>query len=1162
MSLGAFNDNFIRQAMLALLAFGGLNLTLSEKTVFSSLATALMILPFFLFSSLAGEIADRHRKSGLLKIYKAVEFGLMLFAALAFYLESHLGLLAVLFFMGSQSAFFGPVKYSMLPEVLPDDDLIAGNGLVGGSTFVAIVLGTVLGSYLVILNGGTRFFLPAGLILVSGGGLLFALRQPPSKAAEPDLPVRRNIAASTRDIIREIRAHREIWRSIILISWFWAMGSVLISLTPVLASGAGCLPEVSTFMVSTFAIGVAVGALSVQFALKGEITARLVPATALFLTFVLLFFTLCVKWLPAPPETGVGLKEFLTTPAYLRLAAASLLVSMGAGFYVVPLNALIQHKAPGGKRSRVMAGNNVINSVFMVAAALVVLLLTKLGLGLAGVFAFATLSALAATILSVGFLPEEVLKQIARFLLWVIYRPKIEGMGNLEKLGSPALVIPNHTSFLDVALLVCHAPMKLTFAIDANWAKVWWVRPLVRLFNPIPVDNLNPSSVRLLINALKEGETVVIFPEGRITITGHVMKIQDGAGTVAGRAGVPVVPVFINGAEFSRFGRMREYLRNLPKKFKVRMTVFPPVNLDIEPRPKESRKETRARLNREIYDILLRCRYETRFPKTNIYDAFLEQMKRMGPGTLIMEDANRVPMSYGGHAKRAKILGRVLDGVLKKIPRSATAPAPARDPDSSDRAGKARDKAQDKARDKAQDKAPDKDAPDYVGVLLPNSIALSAVLYALWAGGRVPVLLNHSQGHSNVRDAMLATGSGTIVSSRKFVDLGKLGDLVRKLEEENGVGIVWLEDLKMNFGAKVLGLLWKPKLKPPDTPAAVLFTSGSEDRPKGVVLSHDNILSDIHQAHCVIEINEDDVLFNPMPAFHAFGLSIGVLLPPLLGIKSFNYVSPLHVKTIPELVYESKATLILGSDSFALAWAKNANPYDFHRIRLVILGAERVKPKTREIYARKLSSIVFEGYGVTEASPVVTINSRMRSRDGAIGQIIPGVEHRIEPVPGIAKGGKFFIKGPNVMMGYLEVKNPGVLVPPPDGWHDTGDIVEMDDEGFVFVKGRFKRFAKLSGEMVSLAAIEDAAATIWPGKLLAVLSVPDESKGEKLLLVTTDRDPDMNGLRAAVKNFGLSEISVPKSFLTVPDIPLTPAGKVNIPLLAADVMEILKTREG
>jgi len=323
----------------------------------------------------------------------------------------------------------------------------------------------------------------------------------------------------------------------------------------------------------------------------------------------------------------------------------------------------------------------------------------------------------------------------------------------------------------------------------------------------------------------------------------------------------------------------------------------------------------------------------------------------------------------------------------------------------------------------------------------------------------------------------------------------------------------------------------------------VVFTSGSEGRPKGVALSHANLLANILEARCHFEINEDDLMFNSMPMFHAFGLNIGAILPLLLGSRGFNYPTPLHANLIPQLIYDLQATVIITSDTFAAAWGRQAHAYDFKTVRFFMVGAERLKEHTRELYARKFGLRLYEGYGLTEASPVVAVSTPMHCRAGSVGRLMPGIEFRQEPVAGLSTGGRLLIRGPNIMLGYLDPARPGSLNPPEDGWYDTGDIVDFDPEGFIWIKGRAKRFAKIAGEMISLASVESVAAALWPERLLAVATLADERKGEKLVLVTEEAEPDLESLRRAMKEAGFAEIACPREFRRLSPFPLTALGK-------------------
>jgi acyl-[acyl-carrier-protein]-phospholipid O-acyltransferase/long-chain-fatty-acid--[acyl-carrier-protein] ligase len=677
------------------------------------------------------------------------------------------------------------------------------------------------------------------------------------------------------------------------------------------------------------------------------------------------------------------------------------------------------------------------------------------------------------------------------------------------------MIIPNHTSFVDVAFLAVYIPLNLSFAIDLKWSKIWWVRIFTKLRRTIPVDSTNPLLARNLIDALKEGQAVVVFPEGRITSNGSLTKIYDGPGHIASRCGCPVIPVFFRGLEYTSFGRLKDTLKNRPKKNKVSMTVFGPIYLEKKPKEGESRPAFRERLNWEIYNILTKAKFESQEINLNVYQALLETAYLKGEGRRILEDIRRNPISYKTLIKQIKVLASYF---RKTLP-----------------------------------------TDQYVGLICPNSTILAAAIFALWADSKVAVMLNYSQGLQPMLSAIKACDIKTVISLEAFIEQGKLSELVNTLPVET----IYLDRLKLSFFEKLKGLFFKPSLAKPSEPAAVLFTSGFEGRPKGAVLSHSNLLSDIYQAVAIIGLNEDDVLFNSMPAFHAFGLNVGLILPLIYGLKGFVHPNPLKLKEIPELIYDTRSTVVIGSDTFAAAWGKNAHPYDFSNVNFMFLGAERLKPSTVDLYLNKLSLRVFEGYGVTEASPILAISNRMRSKKGSAGQFLPGVKWRLEPVEGLKEGGKLMVKGPNVMLGYLRAEKPKVIAPLKDGWHDTGDVAQVDNEGFLFIKGRAHRFAKISGEMISLAAIEEHSALLWPDNPTAVLSIVDPTRGEKLVLVYEKGfSPDLEALKKAIRQSGLSDLYIPKTTAEVEKIPLTPLGKVNAALLAETLQESLKEDRG
>jgi len=440
-----------------------------------------------------------------------------------------------------------------------------------------------------------------------------------------------------------------------------------------------------------------------------------------------------------------------------------------------------------------------------------------------------------------------------------------------------------------------------------------------------------------------------------------------------------------------------------------------------------------------------------------------------------------------------------------------------------------------------------------VGLMVPNSIGAAVTFLALQAFGRVPAMLNHTAGADAVLSACRTAGLRSVVTSRRFIELAKLETLVERLA--GAVEILFLEDLRGQLGltAKLNGLFAARFASrrhrrlgiAASDPAAILFTSGSEGAPKGVVLSHANLLANRRQLAARVDFSPADQVLNALPMFHSFGLSAGFLLPLLSGVRLFLYPSPLHYRIVPEFAYDIGATVLFGTDTFLAGYARAANPYDFYALRYVFAGAEPVREETRRVWADRFGKRILEGYGVTECSPVIAVNTPMHFKAGTVGRLLPLIEHRLDPVPGIEEGGRLLLRGPNVMSGYLRPEEPGVLSPPEQGWHDTGDIVRIDDEGFVTIAGRAKRFAKLAGEMVSLAVAERIAVAAYPEYRHAVVALPDERRGERLVLVSEAPEIRRDCLVEAAHREALPEIAIPRDLVTVASLPLLGSGKTD-----------------
>ena len=440
---------------------------------------------------------------------------------------------------------------------------------------------------------------------------------------------------------------------------------------------------------------------------------------------------------------------------------------------------------------------------------------------------------------------------------------------------------------------------------------------------------------------------------------------------------------------------------------------------------------------------------------------------------------------------------------------------------------------------------------EHVGVLLPTGAGAAVAFFALSAFGRVPTMLNFTAGEAGLKSALRTAKIRRVVTARRFIDLGKFDELAAHLATQ--CELVYLEDVRARLSLRdkltaVAGSIAPTFIAAPTAhkkTAVILFTSGTEGEPKGVALSHENLLANVAQVRAHIDLYDSDMLFNPLPVFHCFGLTVGTLLPLIAGVKVICHPTPLQPREIVRRVREAGATILLSTDTFH-QYARAGEPGDLDSLRLAVCGAERVRDETRTLLRRKYGMEILEGYGVTEASPVVAANQIEANRPGTVGQLMAGMEARLEPVEGIPNAGLLKVRGPNVMLGYMKADAPGRIVPPEDGWYDTGDVVSIDADGFIAIRGRRKRFAKIGGETVSLGVVENCAASLWPDNHHAAVAVPDERKGEQIVLVTDAPEARRLDLVAWAQNHGVSELAVPRKIMTVAAIPLLGTGKTGL----------------
>lgn len=699
-----------------------------------------------------------------------------------------------------------------------------------------------------------------------------------------------------------------------------------------------------------------------------------------------------------------------------------------------------------------------------------------------------------------------MLKAIVRLLARILFRLRVEGPIP-ERAPERLIVIANHQSFLDGLLIQMCLPFDLTWVVHSTIAAQPLFGFLLRGVDHVVVDAASPLAMKAMVHVIESGKPVAIFPEGRITVTGSLMKVYDGLAFLAARTGAKLLPVHIEGAVYSIFKRP---IPPIPHMWRpnVSLTFFPLETLEMP----EGRtgKERRRKASDHIRRGLEEMSFASQKP-TTIFDAFLEAVELYGRDAEIIEDIKFEPTTYKGLLRGALALGRLTSRFTAE--------------------------------------------GEITGVMMPNAAPTAMLLLGMFASKRVPAMINFTSGVEGMRNAIQVARIKTIFTSRVFLEKAKLTDKVAQLE---GVTIHCLEDLRPQF--TLLDKLWliviamrnpKEVMQPskPDDPAVVLFTSGSEGKPKGVVLSHRNILANVSQGRAMVEFSNRDKFLTALPLFHSFGLTAGLLIPLITGARIFLYPSPLHYRMVPEMAYDRDCTVIFGTPTFLGHYAKHAHPYDFYRIRYAVTGAEKLSENVRQAWFDKFGIRLMEGYGVTECAPIIAINSPMNLKKGSVGRIVPGLEYKLEPVEGIPHGGILHVRGPNVMLGYLLHDKPGELRPPSSifgpGWYATGDVVDIDADGFVTILARIKRFAKVAGEMVSLEVVEQIAQAVSPDKAHAATAIADERRGETILLFTEDPNLKREHLLAVARRDGHAEVAVARSVNYLQKLPRLGSGKLD-----------------
>jgi acyl-[acyl-carrier-protein]-phospholipid O-acyltransferase/long-chain-fatty-acid--[acyl-carrier-protein] ligase len=731
---------------------------------------------------------------------------------------------------------------------------------------------------------------------------------------------------------------------------------------------------------------------------------------------------------------------------------------------------------------------------------------------------------------------------VIRFLNWVVrllYGYRICNVDVLKSPG-PVLLLPNHTSWWDWLLIGVCLEEDWRFAVSREAAELSWFHKRIMINSrTFPVDMNSPFGVKHMAEYLQKGGRLVLFPEGRLSRTGSLMKLFDGTGFLIYKTRAKVIIAYLRDAHrlpYSPSPGKKSWFPRLSVHFS---NVLTPPKTDHA-----SVTDARHHLTDWLRDQMVKQQFETEmaFGPTNLPAAILESAKRQ-PRKIVLQDSTMQKISYRKLLTAASILAscwrKRLNGAVGTPPPTTAAEV-----------GRER---------QAQLGLPT--APR-IGVLLPNVNAMPVVLLSLWLAKQVPAVLNYTVGPAILLACARVAALKQIITSKRFIENFHL-DL--KPFQDAGIEILFLEDVRANISAaQKLSTVFSSRaplgFPKSEDPAVILFTSGSEGDPKAVELTHRNVLANIRQMVSVIDLMESDRFFNALPLFHSFGLTIGLLLPLVRSTFAFLYLSPLHYRVVPSAFYNLDCTVLFGTNTFLNGYARKAHPYDFRSLRYLFAGAEKLQEGTANTWMRKFGVRIIEGYGATECSPCLSANTPIRSKHGSAGQFLPNIEYRLEPVEGVSNAhsaesgthnentGRLFIRGPNIMRGYLNPE-PNANFQALGGWYDTGDIVNVDTEGYVHILGRLKRFAKVSGEMVSLTAVEDVLAGAFPKYglkfAIAVVARPDEGKGEKLIAATNEPRLTMDEVRNAIRARGLSNLAVPREIKIIHEIPRLGTGKIN-----------------
>ena len=1100
---GAFNDNALKFLVLYLII--GTNLTPDEEETKVLLVGALFALPFILFSMTGGYLADRFSKRTVTIGTKIFEIGVMLFAIAGFAMHSLSMSLAALFLACTQGALFGPSKYGLLPEILPESRLSWGNGVIELGTFLAAISGTLAGAYLSELFAGRQQYSGVFFLICSVIGLATSLGITKVPAADPTKKFRYNPLGDLWVQGQRIAQDRVLWLAVVGNTFFFFLAALL--QFDIVFYGRDVLHLVATrggFLQAAIAIGIGFGSLAAGYLSGGKIEYGLIPLGA----------------------TGMTLFGFLLAiPGLTFGQVLGILAVLGffGGFFIVPISALLQHRPAEQHRGGVLAASNLLSFVGILAASIVYYGAKHfLHLGPETIFFWASFGTLAALAYLLWLLPDSLL----RLLLWIaahtLYRLDLQGQENIPARGG-ALLTPNHASWVDAVLLIAATDRPIRFLMFKGVYDHPLIKPFAKMLKIIPIASDQAPrelihSLRAASEALRQGELVCIFPEGEITRIGQMLPFRRGFERIIKGIDVPIIPVNLDGIwgsifSFSGGHFLWKWPRTIP--YPVRITFGAPLP------PTSTAPEVRQAVQQLGVDAFLRRR---RYMKP-LTHSFLHAARRH-PGRFAMADGRTPKLTFGSSLVKTIFLARRLRPLWRD--------------------------------------------QKMVGILLPPSIPGALVNWAALLLGKVPVNLNYTSSNESLASCAKQCNLKTVVTSRQFLEKVPLkppGEIIyaEDLAENPRLG----EKLATLFAAVLLptGLLERflGVAKPPalDDTATIIFSSGSTGDPKGVVLSHFNLASNVEQIEQVFHLHKGDRILGILPFFHSFGFTATLCLPPLTGIGVVFHPSPLDAKAICGLVSQYAVTMLVSTPTFLNTYTRRCPPESFGSLRIVMAGAEKLPERIAQSFEDHFGIRPLEGYGCTECSPVVAVNTydfraayfrQVGAKRGTIGHPLPGVGVRIidpdsgETLP-VDKPGLLFVRGPNIMVGYLDKpeKTAEVLK---DGWYNTGDIATVDQDGFLRITDRLSRFSKIGGEMVPHIKVEEKLHELLAadGQVLAVTAIPDEKKGERLVVIHALKDDQLKEVQEKLAKSDLPALWKPRpdQFMFVEKLPYLGTGKLDL----------------